>query len=113
MVIFEYIPDRGDIIWLTFNLQAGHEQSGRRPALVLSPLPYNKLVGLCILCPITTKIKGYPFEVSIPDGLPVEGVILSDQIRSLDWKIRKAEYIDKVPSITIVEVINLLNILLT
>jgi mRNA interferase MazF len=86
-----YIPARGDIIWLTFNPQAGHEQAGRRPALVLSPSEYNEKVWLAILCPITSQIKGYPFEVEIPDGLPVTGVVLADQGKSLDWKARQAE----------------------
>jgi len=86
-----YIPDRGDIVWITFNPQAGHEQAGRRPALVLSPKAYNGKVGLALLCPITSQIKGYPFEVLIPDGLPVNGVILADQVKSLDWKARNAE----------------------
>jgi len=78
------IPDRGDVVWITMNPQAGHEQAGRRPALVLSPAAYNGKVGLAILCPITSEVKGYPFEVSLPAGLPVEGVILSDQAKSLD-----------------------------
>jgi len=85
-----YVPDRGDVVWITFNPQAGHEQSGRRPAVVLSPKAYNGKVGLALLCPITSQIKGYPFEVAIPDGLPVNGVILSDQVKSLDWKARNA-----------------------
>ena len=86
-----YIPDRGDVVWITFNPQAGHEQAGRRPAVVLSPKAYNGKVGLALLCPITSQVKGYPFEVTIPDGLPVNGVILSDQVKSLDWKARNAE----------------------
>jgi mRNA interferase MazF len=85
-----YVPDRGDVVWITFNPQAGHEQAGRRPAVVLSPKAYNGKVGLALLCPITSQIKGYPFEVAIPDGLPVNGVILSDQVKSLDWKARNA-----------------------
>ena len=86
-----YIPDRGDVVWITFNPQAGHEQAGRRPALVLSPKAYNGKVGLALLCPVTSQAKGYPFEVAIPDEMPVKGVILSDQIKSLDWQARKAE----------------------
>jgi len=86
-----YIPDRGDIVWITLSPQAGHEQAGRRPALVLSHKAYNGKVGLALLCPITSQIKGYPFEVLIPDGLPVNGVVLSDQIKSLDWRARNAE----------------------
>ena len=83
------------------NPQAGHEQAGRRPALVLSPAAYNGKVGLAILCPITSQVKGYPFEVQIPKGLPLEGVILSDQIKSLDWKARKAEMICRLPRETV------------
>lgn len=86
-----YVPDRGDVVWITFNPHAGHEQAGRRPAVVLSPKPYNGKVGLALLCPVTSQVKGYPFEVPIPDGLPVSGVILSDQVKSLDWRARNAE----------------------
>lgn len=108
-----YIPQRGDIIWITLNPQAGHEQAGRRPALVLSPAAYNGRVGLAILCPITSQIKRYPFEVLIPDGLPVTVAILSDQVKSLDWRIRKAERICSLPPITIAEVMEKLKVLLT
>ncbi|MCP4361266.1 MAG: endoribonuclease MazF [Chloroflexi bacterium] len=107
-----YQPKRGDVVWLTFNPQAGHEQAGRRPALILSPAAYNGKVGLAILCPITSKIKGYPFEVVIPNGLKVSGAILSDQVKSLDWRIRKAEFFCKLPSATIDEVLQKLNTLL-
>jgi mRNA interferase MazF len=93
-----YIPDRGDVVWLTFNPQAGHEQAGRRPALVLSPAAYNGKTRLALLCPVTNQIKGYPFEVVIPNGLAVTGVILSDQMKSLDWQVRQAEYIDTLPA---------------
>ena len=93
MVAEEYIPDRGDIVWLSFDPQKGHEQSGRRPALILSPMSYNARVGLAICCPITSQVKGYPFEVNIPEGTPLQGVILSDQIKSLDWRARKADLI--------------------
>ncbi|GJM41552.1 MAG: mRNA-degrading endonuclease [Ardenticatenaceae bacterium] len=93
-----YVPNQGDLIWLTFNPQAGHEQAGRRPALVLSPASYNGKVGLAILCPITNQQKGYPFEVKIPAGLGVTGVILADQVKSMDWRVRKAEYIDHLPA---------------
>jgi len=108
----EYKPDRGDIVWLTFNPQAGHEQAGRRPALVLSPEVYNSRVGLAILCPITRKIKGYPFEVVVPDGLPVWGAILSDQVKSLDWKARKAEFVCRLHPQTVDEVLQKLSALL-
>jgi mRNA interferase MazF len=91
-----YSPQRGDIVWLSFSPQAGHEQAGRRPGLVLSPLKYNTKVGLMLACPITSRAKGYPFEVDLPAGSGVSGVILSDQVRSLDWKERNAEYAGKV-----------------
>ncbi len=108
-----YIPNGGDIVWITFNPQAGHEQAGRRPALVLSPAAYNGKVGLAILCPITSQIKGYPFEVLIPDGLKVSGAILSDQVKSLDWKARQAEFVCKLPATALNEVLQKLNTLLT
>jgi mRNA interferase MazF len=106
------IPDRGDVVWITMNPQAGHEQAGRRPALVLSPAAYNGKVGLAILCPITSEVKGYPFEVSLPAGLPVEGVILSDQAKSLDWRAREAEPICGVPAETVQEALLKLGTLL-
>ena len=93
-----YIPDRGDIVWLNFTPQAGHEQRGRRPALILSPKIYNEKTSLCIALPITSKIKGYPFEITLPKNLPVEGVILSDQVKNLDFSIRKISFICKVPN---------------
>jgi mRNA interferase MazF len=91
-----YVPDRGDIVWLHFTPQAGHEQSGRRPAFVVSPRPYNKKVGLALFCPITSRVKGYPFEVPLPDDGKTRGAILSDQLKSLDWKARNAERFDRV-----------------
>ena len=93
-----YCPKRGDIVWLTFDSKAGHEQAGHLPALVLSPESYNKKVGLAILCPITSRVKGYPFEVELPKKSKVSGVVLSDQVKSLDWKTRKATFCCKVPS---------------
>jgi mRNA interferase MazF len=107
-----YIPDSGDIVWITFNPQAGHEQAGRRPALVLSPAAYNGKVGLAILCPITSQIKGYPFEVVIPEGLEISGAILADQVKSLDWKARKAEFGGKLPSMAFNEVVQKLSTLI-
>jgi mRNA interferase MazF len=97
MTSANYIPDKGDIDWLNFNPQAGYEQSGKRPAIVISPKQYNKKVGLALFLPITSKQKGYPFEVELPENLPVTGVILSDQIKSLDWKIRNVEFICTIP----------------
>ncbi|HVS27127.1 MAG TPA: endoribonuclease MazF [Burkholderiales bacterium] len=80
-----YQPDRGDLMWLDFNPQAGHEQAGRRPALVVSPLAYNARTGLALCCPVTSHIKGYPFEILVPDGLKVSGAVLSDHVKNLDW----------------------------
>jgi mRNA interferase MazF len=107
-----YVPNRGDVVWVTLNPQAGHEQAGRRPAVVLSPEAYNNKVGLAILCPITSQIKGYPFEVRIPTGLPLSGVILSDQVKSLDWRIRQAERICTLHPKIISEVLQKLSLLL-
>src|SRR4051812_10530317 len=86
-----YVPARGDAVWITFSPQAGHEQAGRRPAVVLSPSSYNGKVGLAILCPVTSQIKGYPFEVAIPPGSKLGGVVLADQVKSVDWRVRRAE----------------------
>lgn len=107
-----YIPEQGDLVWLSFNPQAGHEQAGRRPALVLSPASYNGKVGLAILCPITNQEKGYPFEVKLPTGLNITGVILSDQVKSLDWRVRRAEYVDQLPRQTYRQVLGKLSLLL-
>lgn len=85
-----YVPDRGDVVWIDFNPQTGHEQAGRRPAVTLSPALYNGRTGLALLCPITNQIKGYPFEVTIPQGWNVTGVVLADQVKSLDWRRRGA-----------------------
>jgi len=92
-----YVPQRGDIVWLNFTPQTGHEQRGKRPALILSPKMYNEKTSLCICLPITSKIKGYPFEVLLPQGLDVEGVILSDQVKNMDYIAREAEFICTVP----------------
>lgn len=107
-----YIPKRGDVVWISFNPQAGHEQAGRRPAIVLSPKAYNQKVGLAILCPITNQVKGYPFEVSFPEKVGVTGVILSDQVKSLDWRARKAEFKASLPEEVIDEVLAKLGTLL-
>ena len=87
-----YCPQRGDVVWLTLLPQTGHEQSGRHPVLVLSPRRYNARVGLCLVCPVTTAVKGYPFEVALPDDGPVTGVVLADQLKSVDWRARKAQW---------------------
>ena len=107
-----YTPDRGDVVWINMNPQAGHEQAGVRPAIVLSPIAYNKKVGLALFCPITNQVKGYPFEVAIPEGLDVRGVILSDQVKSLDWRVRRVEFIGKIREPIIADVLRKLNTLL-
>ena len=109
----KYVPERGDIVWITLNPQAGHEQAGRRPALVLSPKIYNIKSRLAILCTITNQVKGYPFEVPVPDNLAVKGVILADQVKSLDWKIREATLICKLPEETVSDVLQKLETLLS
>ena len=108
----EYVPDRGDLLWLSFSPQKGHEQAGRRPAVCLSPSIYNAKTGLGLFCPVTTKIKGYPFEVQLPENLPVKGVILADQIRNLDWRARKAEFISHIPQNILEEVLGKISVLL-
>jgi mRNA interferase MazF len=108
----EGVPDRGDAVWIQFNPQAGHEQAGRRPALVLSPAAYNGKVGLAILCPITSQAKGYPFEVEITGTASVHGVVLSDQVKSLDWRARQAEVIERVPEGVLEDVLGRLATLL-
>ena len=106
-----YVPDSGDIVWLAFDPQAGHEQAGHRPALVLSPAAYNAKTGLMVCCPMSTKIKGYPFEVVLPAGLAVTGAILSDQVKSLDWRARNATFICTLPAATVAAVLQKLNTL--
>ena len=108
----DYIPERGDVVWITLNPQARREQAGRRPAVVLSPAAYNGKVGLAILCPITSQIKGYPFEVRIPGELAITGVILADQVKNLDWRARRAEFAGTLPAATVAEVLQKLNTLL-
>ena len=107
-----YVPQRGDAVGITLNPQAGHEQAGRRPAVVLSPAAYNGKVGLAILCPVTNQIKGYPFEVVLPPGLPLTGAILADQVKCLDWRARKAELICALPPRIVAEVLQKLGALL-
>lgn len=92
-----WVPARGDLVWLSFDPQAGHEQAGRRPAVVLSPAIYNRASGLALVVPITSHVKGYPFEVALPPGLPVSGVVLSDHVKSLDWRARKAAKFGEIP----------------
>jgi mRNA interferase MazF len=108
----EYVPRRGDLVWLYFDPQTGHEQAGRRPALVLSPESYNGRVGLAIFCPVTSRTKGYPFEVGLPSGSEVSGVLLSDQVKSLDWRARRADLIESLPPEVTDEVLGKLGTLL-
>lgn len=107
-----YVPEQGDAVWITLDPQVGHEQSGRRPALVLSPAAYNGRVGLALLSPITSQVKGYPFEVALPAGLPIAGVVGADQVKSLDWRARKATRICPVPAEVVAEVVRRLRTLL-
>lgn len=107
-----YVPKRGDIVWLQFDPQAGHEQAGQRPALVISPESYNDKVGLALMCPITSKLKGYPFEVALPDELKVNGAILADQIKNLDWRARRARFACEAPKEVVQEVLDKLEVLL-
>jgi mRNA interferase MazF len=97
-------PDAGDLVWLSFSPQVGREQAGRRPGLVLSPRSYNAKVGLCLVCPVTHHAKGYAFEVALPDGLPVQGVVLADHVKSADWQGRDSDHIATVPADVLDEV---------
>lgn len=107
-----YIPRRGDAVWLNLDPQSGREQAGRRPVIVLSPSEYNSKVGLAIICPITNQAKGYSFEVEIPRGLKVRGVILSDHVKNTDWRTRDVGFICRVPSDVVNDVIEKLAVLL-
>jgi mRNA interferase MazF len=111
-VVRNWVPERGQAIWIDMAPQTGHEQRGRRPALVLSPSAYNSKVGLVVLCPITTQVKGYPFEVLIPENIKVAGAILSDQVKSLDWRARKSTLICVIPDPVVEQALSKLNILL-
>ena len=111
MVTKKYIPERGDVVWLNFDPQSGHEQKGKRPAIVISPKEYNEKVGLGLFCPITSKIKNYPFEVNI-ETKKINGVVLSDQIKSFDWKTRKIEFIGKATSEKIEEIVSKIGVLI-
>jgi len=111
MVKEKYTPDRGDIVWLNFTPGSGHEQKGKRPAVVISPKGYNEKVGLGLFCPITSKVKNYPFEVKIENDT-VDGVVLADQIKSLDWRTREIEFITKETSEKMNEIIDKVSVLL-
>jgi mRNA interferase MazF len=101
-MVRRYVPEAGDIVWLQFDPQAGHEQAGHRPALVLSPSAYNGKTGLMLCCPLTTQVKGYPFEVGIAGTRT--GVALADQVKSLDWVARKASRKGRVSAAELAEV---------
>ena len=107
-----YVPDRGDLVWLEFDPRTGHEQAGRRPALILSPKAYNQATSLALACPVTSKVKGYPFEILLPAGLKVAGVVLSDQMKSLDWRARKAAFAGRAPAEVAADVLAKLETLL-
>lgn len=107
-----YAPERGDVVWIDLNPQAGHEQAGRRPALVVSPGSYNMKVGLALMCPITSHVKGYPFEVVLPEGLPISGAVLSDHVKNLDWRVRRAELACRLPAAQVMEALLKLKTLL-
>jgi mRNA interferase MazF len=100
-----YVVERGHLVWLNFDPQAGHEQAGRRPALVLSPAGYNGRTGLALICPITSQVKGYPFEILLPPNLGLRGVVLADQLKSIDWRARQAQFADQCPKNILSEVL--------
>lgn len=108
-----FIPDRGDIVTMSFDPRSGHEQAGWRPALVISPLTYNRASSLALFCPITSRTKGYPFEVPLPPGLAVSGVVLVDQVRSLDWRARNASLAARAPDAVVLDVLARLEPLVT
>jgi mRNA interferase MazF len=110
-MVKKYIPEKGDVVWLNFTPQTGHKQMGKRPAIVISPREYNEKVGLGLFCPITSKEKGYPFEVRIDNG-KINGVVLSDQIKSLDWNVRNIEFIIKAKKKELDEVIDKIKVLI-
>jgi mRNA interferase MazF len=108
-----FVPDRGDIVKMSFDPQSGHEQAGWRPALVISPAAYNRASSLALFCPITSRVKGYPFEIALPPGLAVSGVVLADLVRSLDWKARSAALAGRAPHAVVQDVLARLEPLVT
>ena len=102
-MVSQYVPDEGDLVWLDFDPRVGHEQAGRRPALVLSPSRFNRKASLAFVCPITTRVKGYSSEVPLPAGLSVSGVILCSHLRSVDWRVRNPKFISKAPDEVLLE----------
>jgi mRNA interferase MazF len=107
-----YVPGRGDVVWLDFYPQTGHEQGGRGPAAVLSPQAYNGKVGLALFCPVTNRVKGYPFEVAVPADCGVTGVVLADHVKNLDWRTRRAEFICRLPAPVIADILARLSAIL-
>lgn len=107
-----YVPEQGDLVWLNFSPQAGHEQAGTRPAMIVSPKMYNEKTGLALACPITSQVKGYPLEVPLPPQLKATGVVLSDQVKSIDWRARNAKRIAQAPENVILEVLKKISLLL-
>lgn len=112
MVGREFVPEAGDLVWVDFTPQAGREQAGRRPAVVLSPRGYNEKAGLAVVCPITSHSKGYPFEVALPPSGRVRGVILADHLKSLDWRQRNAQKAGKLPPLILATVLESISALL-
>lgn len=112
MVARAYVPDAGDLVWLTFDPQAGHEQRGRRPALILSPRAYNAKARLAVACPITSQVKGYPFEVALPSDGTLTGVVLADHVKNLDWSARRVVFAGKAPIELVTDVRERLRVLL-
>jgi mRNA interferase MazF len=112
MVARAYVPEAGDLVWLTFDPQAGHEQRGRRPALILSPRSYNSKARLALACPITSHVKGYPFEVPLPPGPKISGVVLADHVKNLDWQARHIAFEAKAPADVVTDVRERLRVLL-
>ncbi|MCL6633959.1 MAG: type II toxin-antitoxin system PemK/MazF family toxin [Alicyclobacillus herbarius] len=102
-------PERGDLVYVNFNPQSGHEQAGTRPGIVLSPQAFNAATGFAVVCPITRQQKGYPFEVVLPDGLVFEGVILTDQVKSLDWRARRFQIKGRAPDELVMECLDLIH----
>lgn len=111
MVARSYVPERGDIVWLNFSPIRGHEQGGKRPALVISRRVYNEKTNLAIICPVTSHAKGYDFEVALPDTSEIQGVVLSDHVRNLDWRARRAKFAERVSSAVVSQVADLISIL--
>jgi len=112
MVVREYVPEAGDLVWVDFSPQAGREQAGRRPAVVLTARFYNQTTGLAVMCPITTHAKGYPFEVQITSGERIRGVVLADHLKNIDWRYRQAQKAGRIPSTTLDQVLKRVSILL-